>query len=185
MIVGYARVSTEEQNLDLQTSSLKAVGCEAIFEDHGYSGRQFDRPGLMSALGRLRSGDKFVVWRLDRLGRSISELLRVVDGLEARNIRFMSITECIDSSTSGGRLTFHIMAALAEFERALISDRTRAGMAAARASGKRVGRPPLLNTEQAIWARTQLTGQLETLGSLAVKLGVHPRTLQRSLRKQV
>ncbi|WBO58473.1 recombinase family protein [Acidocella sp. MX-AZ03] len=139
--IGYARVSTDEQNLSLQIDALKAVGCEKIFSDQGISGSLASRPNLNRALRTLRPGDKLVVWRLDRLGRSLVNLIQLLDQLGEKGVRFHSLNENIDTTSSGGRLVFHMMAALAEFERTLISERTRAGMAAARAKGKHVGRP--------------------------------------------
>jgi DNA invertase Pin-like site-specific DNA recombinase len=132
--IGYARVSTDEQNLSLQIDALKAVGCEKIFSDQGISGSLASRPNLNRALRTLRPGDKLVVWRLDRLGRSLVNLIQLLDQLGEKGVRFHSLNENIDTTSSGGRLVFHMMAALAEFERTLISERTRAGMAAARAN---------------------------------------------------
>ena len=136
MRVGYTRVSTEEQNLDLQLSALRAAGCERIFTDHGKSGSIIARSGLSAALRYLRDGDTLTVWRLDRLSRSVIHLVNIISKLSVRQIEFLSLNEHIDTASSGGRLVFHIMAALAEFERSLISERTRAGMAAARARGQ-------------------------------------------------
>ncbi|WP_081053215.1 recombinase family protein [Burkholderia territorii] len=141
MKIGYARVSTEEQSLDLQLSALKAANSDRILSDHGVSGSRFDRPGLKEALELAQAGDTLVVWRLDRLGRSLSHLVEVVSDLGKRGIEFVSLTESIDTRSSTGMLMFHMIAALAEFERALISERTRAGMAAARARGAKIGRP--------------------------------------------
>ena len=123
MRIGYARVSTEDQHLDLQRDALKRAGCTKIFADYGVSGKGFNRPGLMKALSELEPGGMLVVWRLDRLGRSLPKLINFVDELGQREAQFCSLTENIDTSTSGGRLIFHIMGALAEFERNLISER--------------------------------------------------------------
>lgn len=131
-LVGYARVSTVEQSLDLQIAALKTAGCTDIFTDQGLSGADFQRPGLKKALHHLKSGDMLVVWRLDRLGRSLVDLIQTVNGLSKRGCEFRSLTESIDTSSSGGRLVFHMMGAMAEFERAIISERTKAGMEAAR-----------------------------------------------------
>ena len=117
MRIGYARVSTEEQNLDLQKQALKAAGCKVIIEDQGISGGQVMRPGLAEALGRLKKGDVLVVWRLDRLGRSLAHLIEIIDGIGKAEAGFASVTEAIDTTTAGGRLVFHMMGALAEFER--------------------------------------------------------------------
>ncbi|OXJ22028.1 DNA resolvase [Burkholderia sp. HI2714] len=141
MKIGYARVSTEDQSLDLQLMALQAAGCDTILSDHGVSGSRFDRPGLHEALSIVQTGDALVVWRLDRLGRSLGHLVEVVGGLGQRNIEFISLTESIDTRSPTGMLMFHMIAALAEFERALISERTRAGMAAARVRGAKLGRP--------------------------------------------
>jgi DNA invertase Pin-like site-specific DNA recombinase len=128
-------VSTEEQNLDLQRRSLKAGGCALVFADCGMSGVARSRPQLDKALAGLKQGDVLVVWKLDRLGRSLPHLIEVVQTLGERGVGFQSMSEAIDTTTAGGRLVFHIMGALAEFERSLIAERTRAGMAAAKARG--------------------------------------------------
>ena len=140
MQVGYARISTGDQSLDLQKDELGHSGCEKLFEDV-ISGSKADRPGLAEALKFLREGDTLVVWKLDRLGRSLPHLLEVVAELEKRGIGFKSLREAIDTTTSGGRLVFHLFAALAEFERDIIRERTTAGLRAARARGRMGGRP--------------------------------------------
>lgn len=139
--VGYARVSTEEQKVDLQLNALKHAGCEQIFVDEGVSGAKADRAGLKKALASLQPGDTLVVWRLDRLGRSLINLVGLMSELGNRGIEFYSLMENIDTTSAGGRLVFHLMAALAEFERSLISERTKAGMEAAKLKGIHVGRP--------------------------------------------
>lgn len=141
MFIGYARVSTDEQSVDLQIDALKRAGCERIFRDNDYSGALKSRPALDDALDYLEPGDTLVTWRLDRLGRSLSHLISLVADLERRGVAFRSLSEAIDTSTASGRLQFHMMGALAEFERALISERTKAGMAAARSRGVQFGRP--------------------------------------------
>ncbi|AYR23375.1 recombinase family protein [Herbaspirillum rubrisubalbicans] len=181
MIIGYARVSTEDQNLDMQILALRKIGCDFIYEDRGMSGASTDRPGLLKLLKRLRSGDTLAVWRLDRLGRSLSHLIRILENLERRGISFHSISEHIDTRSSGGRLVFHMMAALAEFERALISERTRAGLAAAKAEGKKVGRRPRLSRAQVMQARKLLEEESWRHCDVAAHLGVHPITLKRHL----
>src|SRR5947209_7135886 len=143
MQIGYARVSTTEQTLDLQLDALKKAGCSKIFTDTA-SGAKTERKGLDEALAYVRSGDTLVVWRLDRLGRSLKHLIEVVTDLEKRGIGFKSLTENIDTTTSGGKLIFHIFGALAEFERNLIRERTQAGLIAARARGRKGGRPKSL-----------------------------------------
>ncbi|WP_150661675.1 recombinase family protein [Pandoraea sputorum] len=181
MMIGYARVSTDDQNLTLQILALEAAGCVRIYTDHGLSGSLASRPGLDRALRRLKPGGKLVVWRLDRLGRSLPHLIHVLDQLGRRNVRFHSITEHIDTSSCGGRLIFHMMAALAEFERGLISERTRAGMAAARAEGKHVGRRPSLTPDQCREAQALMTDRGWTASDTAAHYGIHPKTLQRLL----
>lgn len=147
MKVGYARISTSEQNLHLQEDALKSEGCDQIYKDIA-SGVKTERPGLEEALAYLRAGDVLVVWKLDRLGRSVQHLIQTIKTLSARNIGFKSLQENIDTTTSGGKLIFHIFSALAEFERDLIQERTRAGLKAARARGRLGGRPPLLQPDQ-------------------------------------
>jgi DNA invertase Pin-like site-specific DNA recombinase len=142
MKIGYARVSTDDQKMDLQRDALMAAGCERVFEDTA-SGAKAARPGLAEALAYARKGDVLVVWRLDRLGRSLPELVRLVGELDAAGIGMESLTEKIDATTAAGRLVFHVFAALAEFERNLIRERTHAGLAAARARGRSGGRPAL------------------------------------------
>jgi DNA invertase Pin-like site-specific DNA recombinase len=181
-IIGYARVSTEEQNLDLQIQALERAGCERIFSDHGISGAVQSRHGLDGALATLKAGDKLVVWRLDRLGRSLSHLVQLMEKLGRRKVRFHSVSESIDTTSSGGRLVFHMMAALAEFERSLISERTRAGMAAAKARGRRMGRAPALNMPQRDEARRLIDQEHWTIEKVAMHFGVHPCTLTRHLR---
>lgn len=141
MKVGYARVSTDCQKMDLQMDALKKAGCDFIFTDHGVSGATVERPGLQQAIEMLQTGDTLVVWRLDRLGRSLVHLVEQVSSLGRQGIEFKSLTESIDTASPGGKLLFHVIAALAEFERSMISERTRAGMAAAKLRGKHVGRP--------------------------------------------
>lgn len=148
MKIGYARVSTDDQTLDLQRDALHAANCERLFEDKS-SGAKVDRPGLAEALAFARKGDVLVVWRLDRLGRSLPELVRLVGELDAAGIGFESLTEKIDATTAAGRLVFHVFAALAEFERNLIRERTQAGLAAARARGRKGGRRELSAEKQA------------------------------------
>ncbi len=140
MLIGYARVSTTDQHLHLQTDALHAAGCERLFTDT-VSGAKGDRPGLTAALGICRPGDTLVVWKLDRLGRSLPHLVETVRDLVARGVGFKSLQESIDTTTAGGKLIFHLFASLAEFERDLIRERTNAGLSAARARGRKGGRP--------------------------------------------
>lgn len=182
MKIGYARVSTEEQKLDLQMEALKRAGCEFIYQDHAVSGRSFEREGLDAALTALKAGDMLVVWRLDRLGRSLSKLIELMETLGSKGIEFRSLNESIDTSSSGGRLVFHMMAALAEFERALISERTRAGMQAARAKGRHLGRPPSLTPEQIDEAIEAAETKGEHLQDIALRFGVSRRSLKRLIK---
>ncbi|AUV36958.1 TPA: recombinase family protein [Klebsiella pneumoniae] len=146
MLIGYARVSTGDQNLDLQKNALIRAECELVFEDMA-SGKNARRPGLKRALRRLRPGDVLVVWKLDRLGRSVRDLITLVSELQARGVNFRSLTDSIDTSTPAGRFFFHVMSALAEMERELIVERTRAGLAAAREQGRVGGRRRVMTTE--------------------------------------
>lgn len=146
-LVGYARVSTEGQNLSLQRTALREAGCQCIFEDVG-SGIASRRPGLEAAFQVLAGGGTLVVWRVDRLGRSYRDLIRLADRLRCKAIGIRSLADDFDTTSSSGRLFLHVMGAVAQFERELISERTRAGMRAARNSGRRIGRPPLLTAEQ-------------------------------------
>lgn len=147
MKVGYARVSTVDQHLRMQEDALKSAGCKEIFQDIA-SGAKTARPGLEDALAYVREGDTIVVWKLDRLGRSIQHLIQTVKNLSNKNIGFQSLQENIDTTTSSGKLIFHIFSALAEFEKDLIAERTKAGLKAARVRGKMGGRPPLLDNRQ-------------------------------------
>ena len=144
MLLGYARVSTLDQTLALQQDGLTAAGCEQLYTDT-VSGSVTERPGLTQALSHLRAGDTLVVWRLDRLGRSLPHLIETVSALVHRGVGFRSLQEQIDTTTSGGKLVFHVFGALAEFERDLIRERTHAGLAAARARGRLFGRPKALS----------------------------------------
>ncbi|KAB0568797.1 recombinase family protein [Brucella pituitosa] len=180
--LGYARVSTTEQNLDLQLSALRAVGCHAVLTDEGISGSEFTRPGLSKLLKQLRAGDTLTVWRLDRLGRSLFNLIKLVRELEERGIQFRSLSESIDTGTPGGRLLFHLLAAMAEFERSLVSERTRAGMAAARARGSRIGRKPAMSPEQIAEATSAFVDDGISLEDLAKHYSIHPRTLKSKMR---
>lgn len=170
-LIGYARVSTAEQDTALQTDALRKAGCEKIFED-SISGAKADRPGLAAALGYLREGDVLVVWRLDRLGRSLPHLIETIGALDAYGIGFLSLTESIDTTTSGGRLIFHVFGALGQFERDLIRERTKAGLTAAAARGRKGGRKPVVTTEKLQRAREHIANGLNVREAAArLKIG--------------
>ena len=183
-LVGYARVSTHEQETSLQQDALLAAGCERIFADRA-SGALAERPELTRALEYARQGDTLVVWRLDRLGRSLRDLIETVTALGERGVGFRSLTESIDTTTPGGRLVFHVFAALAEFERDLIRERTQAGLSAARARGRRGGRPPAMSGEQVAVARAMYDSHEHTTAKIAEVLGVSRATLYRHLASTV
>lgn len=183
MKIGYARVSTTEQNLDLQNDALTSAGCEKIFTDT-ISGRVNERPGLDGAFNALRKGDTLVVWKLDRLGRTVKQLVDFVLELKDQGVEFQSITDGIDTSTSMGQFMFHIMAALAQMERDLISERTRAGLAAARKRGKVGGRPSKLTPAKRRNA-LQLLQTGNTYEDVAETVSVSVATLYRQLPASV
>jgi DNA invertase Pin-like site-specific DNA recombinase len=180
MLVGYARVSTQDQNPALQLDALKAAGCEKLFVEKA-SGAQRDRPELLAALDYLRAGDSLVVWKLDRLARSLKQLIETVELLESRRIGLRSLTEAIDTTTAGGKLVFHVFGALAEFERSIIRERTKAGLEAARARGKKGGRPPALGAKDLAAAKAMLSDPEITMEEVAKRLKVAPSTLYRHL----
>jgi len=178
-LVGYARVSTAEQDPALQLDALE--GCWRVFTDHA-SGSREDRPELVAALDILRRGDTLVVWRLDRLGRSLPHLIDTVTGLRERGVGFRSVTEAVDTTTAGGRLVFHLFGALAEFERQLIRDRTLAGLAAARARGRVGGRPRSMTPAKLRLARAMRDQTPPvSLGQIAAELGLPKSTVARNL----
>jgi DNA invertase Pin-like site-specific DNA recombinase len=181
MLIGYARVSTNEQNLDLQRDALHKAGCEQIYTD-AVSGTKARRPGLEEALSHLRSGDTLVVWRLDRLGRSLRHLIDTVTDLQEEGIDFKSITESIDTTTSGGKLVFHIFGALAEFEREIIRERTKAGLTAARARGRKGGRRTALSAKQLQIAR-QLYDARTPVKEICETLGISRATFYRYMQE--
>jgi DNA invertase Pin-like site-specific DNA recombinase len=184
MLVGYARVSTQDQTLDLQRDAFDKAGCERLFTDT-ISGSRAERPGLDQALHFLGPGDTLVVWRLDRLGRSLQHLLETVGRLQERGIGFRSITESIDTTSSGGKLIFHVFGALAEFERDLIRERTQAGLAAARARGRKGGRPRALDARKAEMARALHADKSNSIADICKTLGVSRSTLYRYLETGV
>ena len=181
MQIGYARVSTNDQTLDLQLDTLTKAGCERIFRDT-FSGVKADRPGLRDALDHLRTGDTLVVWRLDRLGRSLRHLIETMTALEQRGVGFRSLTESIDTTTSGGKLIFHIFGALAEFERDLIRERTQAGLVAARTRGRAGGRPKVKAFQDArkLAAAQRLYAEGKTsIGTICATFGISKSTFYR------
>ena len=170
-LIGYARVSTAEQDTALQTDALRKAGCERVFEDT-VSGAKAERPGLTAALAYLRDGDVLAVWRLDRLGRSLPHLIDTIGELDVRGVGFRSLTESIDTTTSGGRLIFHVFGALGQFERDLIRERTKAGLTVAAARGRKGGRKPVVNAEKLQRAREYMAKGLNVREAAArLKIG--------------
>src|SRR3954464_2490526 len=183
MLIGYARVSTTDQTLDLQRDALDHAGCVRIFTDTA-SGAQTERRGLQDALDHLREEDVLVVWRLDRLGRSLKDLIETISRLETRKIGFKSLTENIDTTTSGGKLIFHIFGALAEFERNLIRERTNAGLQAARIRGIKGGRPKSLTEKKVEMAKKLHADKSISVEEIRKTLGISRMTLWRYVKKQ-
>lgn len=180
MLIGYARVSTADQNLDMQKDELERATCGRIFTDVA-SGSKSERPGLTEALGYVREGDTLVVWKLDRFGRSLSHLLTAVGELQARGIGFRSLRENIDTTTSTGKLIFHVFGALAEFERDIIRERTVAGLAAARSRGRHGGRRPVLDEKKMALAKSLYNDPKHSPTTIAETVGVSRSTLYRHL----
>ena len=178
--IGYARVSTADQDLALQLDALAAAGCAKVFEDRA-SGTRADRAGLHAALDYVRDGDVLVTWKLDRLGRSLPHLIETVAALEKRGVGFRSITEAIDTTTPGGRLVFHLFGALGQFERDLIQERTRAGLAAAAARGRPGGRKPVV-TEDKLKRAQVLVAKGLTVREAATRVKVGKTALYRAIR---
>lgn len=178
MLIGYARVSTMDQNVQLQLDALRGANCERIFEEKA-SGAADDRQILQQALSTARSGDCVVVWKLDRMARSLGKLIDIVNDLETRKIGLRSITESIDTTTPGGRLVFHVFGALAEFERAIIRERTKAGLEAAKKLGRRGGRPKALTDRDISAAKAMLSDQRITALEVSRRLSVSLSTLYR------
>jgi DNA invertase Pin-like site-specific DNA recombinase len=179
----YARVSTLDQTLALQQDALAAAGCEQLYTDT-VSGSVTERPGLTQALSHLRAGDTLVVWRLDRLGRSLAHLIDTIRELQERGVGFRSLQEQIDTTTSGGKLIFHVFGALAEFERDLIRERTHAGLAAARARGRLFGRPRRLTSQQIKQLRSLARDERTTVGEICQTLGISRATYYRHLPEE-
>jgi DNA invertase Pin-like site-specific DNA recombinase len=181
MLIGYARVSTHDQNLDLQKDALAKAGCEKVLVDIA-SGNYAERSGLLQAKELLRAGDLLVVWRLDRLGRSLKDLIATLTELESRGVGFLSLTEAIDTTTSSGKLIFHVLGAITEFERNLIRDRTQAGLVAARARGRQGGRPRALNATQRAMAVELYQQRKHTIGEICEAMGISRTTLYNYLK---
>src|SRR5213080_3122678 len=180
MLIGYARVSTQDQTLNLQKDALEKIGCSTIFTDTA-SGATTERKGLDAALAYVREGDTLVVWRLDRLGRSLKHLIETISQLDNRKIGFKSLTENIDITTSGGKLIFHIFGALAEFERNLIRERTNAGLQAARARGRKGGRPKSLTGKKTAMAQALYNDKNNTIDEICKTLNISRATLYRNI----
>ena len=183
MLIGYARVSTEGQGLDLQMDALWECGCEKNYSDVA-SGSKVGRPGLAGAMADLRRGDVLVVWRLDRLGRSLSHLIEVVSELQDRGVGFRSLQEEVNTESVSGKLVFHLFAALAEFERSIIRERTQAGLEAARVRGRQGGRPRKLTAKQVKQATVLLADGSAGVGEVCRTFGVHRSTLYRHVRRE-
>src|ERR671917_2198913 len=182
MLIGYARVSTGEQTLDLQLDALAKAGCEKTYTETA-SGAAAERPVLADVVGYLRPGDTLVVWRLDRLGRSLQHLIETIAQLADRGIGFKSLTEQIDTTTSGGKLVFHVFGALAEFERDLIRERTQAGLRAARARGRTGGRPKVLaDAKKQALAQALYDGGQADVATICRTLGISRATFYRYVR---
>ena len=180
MLVGYARVSTRDQNPQLQIDALRAVGCDRVFMEKA-SGANRDRPELKAALDYIRAGDTLVVWKLDRLARSVRQLVETAEKLAQRQIGLKVLTQAIDTTSPGGRLVFHVFAAVAEFERELMLERTHAGLATARAANRRGGRPKALSDAQIRRARAMLADPMITVEEVAQQLGTATSTLYRHI----
>ena len=176
--IGYARVSTQDQDPALQLDALKKAGCERIFQEKA-SGAQRDRPQLMAALDYLREGDTLVVWKLDRLARSMKQLIETVEALGERGVGFQSLTENIDTTSPSGRLVFHIFASLAEFERSIIRERTLAGLAAARSQGRQGGRPKAMSDDDRQMVESLLRDTDIPLAKIAKQTGVAVSTIYK------
>ena len=181
MQVGYARVSTQDQNLNLQKDALKKAGCEKIFADVG-GGADFDRKGLSDALAFMRKGDCLVVWKLDRLGRSLKDLIATINDIHNKKMSFQSLQESLNTATSAGKLVFHVFGALAEFERDVIRDRTRAGLSAARARGRLGGRPRKLDQSKVGMAKALMADHSNSIKDICKTLNISKSTLYRNLK---
>jgi Enterobacteriaceae phage serine recombinase len=180
MKYGYARVSTDDQNPALQLAALRKAGCKTVFKDEGLSGATTKRPALLRCLKKLAAGDTLIVWKLDRLGRSLRDLIAMLDGLKHRGVKFRSLTESIDTETPTGRAMWQMIGVLAELERSLIGERTRAGVKAARSRGVKFGRKPKLTPQQKTHAR-KLIGEGRRREDVAALFNVNRTTLYRAL----
>lgn len=178
MRVGYARVSTPDQNLALQQDALRQIGCETIFQDI-VSGTQNTRTGLQEALSYVRKGDILIVWKLDRLGRSLKHLIEVINYLNTKKVGFQSLQEQIDTTTSGGKLIFHLFGALAEFERELIRERTKAGLQAARVRGRKGGRPSVMTKKKRSILQQLLNDSTNSINDICNTLQISRATFYR------
>jgi DNA invertase Pin-like site-specific DNA recombinase len=178
MLIGYARVSTDDQKLNLQYDALQKAGCEKIFEDY-LSGAKTSRPGLNAALDMARAGDTLIVWRLDRLGRSLKDLLQLIETLKERSIGLYSLQESINTTTSSGQLVFHLFGALAEFERNLVRERTHAGLNAARARGRKGGRPKALDLKKRQLAVKLYNDRQHSIDEICHMMGISKPTLYK------
>jgi DNA invertase Pin-like site-specific DNA recombinase len=181
MRIGYVRVSTRDQNPALQRQALEAAGCDRLFEETGGGGR-WDRPQLQAALAFLREGDELVVWKLDRVSRSLPDLLRLIAQLEEEGVRFRSLTEGIETATPAGRMVAAMLGAFAQYEREIIAERTRAGLSAAKARGVKLGRRRVLTASQATHAAEMVLDQGKGVRETARLLGVSPQTISRVVR---
>lgn len=181
--VGYARVSTQDQKLRMQLDGLNAVNCDLIFSDHGVSGKKDKRPGLDQALKALEPGDVLVVFKLDRLGRSVLHLADLLTRFEREGIHFCSLAEGINTTSSGGRLVYHLFSAFAEFQREIIVENTAAGLMAAKARGTRLGRPPKLSPRDVMSAHEHIHQRGRSLAEIARRRGVSPLTYKRAFER--
>jgi DNA invertase Pin-like site-specific DNA recombinase len=181
MLVGYARVSTQDQNLDLQKDALTKAGCNKIFCDIG-SGANFERKGLADALNYMRKDDCLVVWKLDRLGRSLKDLIETINKIHEKEMCFQSLQESLNTGNSAGKLVFHVFGALAEFERDVIRDRTRAGLIAARARGRLGGRPRIMDQSKTNMAKSLMADTKNSIGVICKTLNISKSTLYRAIK---
>jgi DNA invertase Pin-like site-specific DNA recombinase len=184
MLIGYARVSTSDQDTAAQSAALKTAGCEVVFREKASGGR-WDRPELHKLLGELRKGDVIVVWKLDRLSRSLRDVLTIMDRVQEKKAGFRSLTEAIDTTTPAGRMMMQMVGAFSEFERAMLKERTHAGLEAARKEGRIGGRPPKLKAQQRLEIVKLVTKGKKTAADAARLFGVHPATVSRLLRKKL